>query len=81
MSARPFRDLCPEADLRDAMTEEEFWAHVSANLSPSDELLDDDGPELDVAIAPTPCPTCGESGACSYDAEGLPLIHATEEDA
>lgn len=24
----------------------------------------------------TPCPVCGSVTACSYDAEGLPLIHS-----
>lgn len=27
----------------------------------------------------TPCPVCGEMGACAYDAEGLPMIHAFNE--
>lgn len=28
----------------------------------------------------TPCPVCGATTACSYDNEGLPLIHALSED-
>lgn len=83
MTDRPFRDLCPEADMRDAMSDDEFWEHVANNLSPPefDPPLWDDGPDLDVSVATEPCPTCGSGGACAYDAEGRPLIHArTEED-
>ena len=83
MTDRPFRHLCPEADLRDAMTEVEFWRHVADNLTghwepPYDP---DNGPDLDVAISPVPCETCGAHGACAYDAEGRPLIHADTEGA
>ena len=30
--------------------------------------------DLETRIA-TPCPECGELGACAYDAEGRPMIH------
>ena len=90
LGARPFRDLCPEADMRDAMTDEEFWAHV---LQRTDELVadrewdPDDDPnipdqaeyELEARLA-DPCPECGQVGACAYDAEGRALIHVVEED-
>lgn len=78
MSWRPFRHLCPEADIRDAMSDDEFWAHV-LGASPTWDA-DDSGPDLDIAISTIPCAVCGESGACGYDAEGRALIHATEED-
>ena len=82
MTDRPFRHLCPEADERDAMSDDEFWAHVAKNLGmpDPDDLPDWDGPDLDVAVSREPCPTCGADGACGWDSEGRPLIHATEGD-
>jgi len=84
LGARP---LCPEHELRAAMTDGEFWAHV---LLPPDDHRDydpDDDPnlpdqaeyELDARLA-TPCPECGQVGACAYDIEGRPLIHVTQEE-
>lgn len=71
---RPFRALCPEADMRDAMSEDDFWAHVFRQPEPFD-----DGPELDdTTNQDKPCPLCGEQGACGYDNEGRPLIHALD---
>lgn len=38
--------------------------------------------DLDVVVVSLdaePCPACGASGACSWDANGRPLIHTTEE--
>ncbi len=83
MSERPFRHLCPEADARDAMTDDEFWEHVGQNLSPSafdPPMWDDDGPDLDVTLATVPCNVCGATGACGHDAEGRPMIHTEPED-
>lgn len=75
-AARPFRDLCPEADLRDAMSEDDFWAHVFRQDEP-----DIDGPDLDATTnQDRPCPLCGEFGACGYDPEGRPLIHSIQEE-
>lgn len=81
MSVRPFRHLCPEADLRDAMTDGEFWEHVSRNLTGGSDYYgpDDDPPDMDVQVSETPCGVCGEHGACGYDAEGRPLIHTTDD--
>lgn len=73
---RPHRDLCAEAELRDVMPDGKFWDHVLG----VDPFPDDDGPDLDVVMSREPCAICGETGACAYDAEGLPLIHATERD-
>lgn len=28
----------------------------------------------------TPCPECGQVGACAYDADGRALIHVTESE-
>jgi hypothetical protein len=80
---RPFRHLCPEADLRDAMSDGEFWDHVAESiLGPGSEPDTDDMEpvgydELDILA---PCEVCGESGACGYDSEGRPLIHATPKE-
>lgn len=74
MNERPFRHLCPEADRRDAMTDEEFWADVYDFA----HVPDCDFPDFDepVSLDATPCEACGEVGACAYDPEGRPLIHA-----
>ena len=77
---RPFRHLCPEADMRDAMTDDEFWAHVAQNLAGPTWDMDDEGLDIDVQVAAVPCAECGEVGACAYDSEGRALIHATTED-
>jgi len=83
MTDRPFRHLCPEADERDAMSEDEFWERVAANLSgdqyPPQEP--DWAAELDVTPLDSPaCVLCGSTGACAYDAEGRALIHTTDDD-
>ncbi len=77
--------LCPEAEQRDAMTDAEFWEHVlqpheRADYEP-DEPDDGDIAEwaTEARIA-TPCPECGQSGACAYDADGRALIHVTESE-
>lgn len=62
------------------MTDAEFWERVYGpgarpepyDYDPAHEAI---GPQLD------PCPTCGEQGACGWDAEGRPLIHATGADS
>ena len=79
---RPFRHLCPEADRRDAMTDDEFWADVARNLTGLtwDDEPTWDGPDLDVQVSREPCPECGAPGACAWDSEGRPLIHATDPD-
>jgi hypothetical protein len=75
---RPFRHLCPEADYRDTLTDDEFWAHVYPQ--------GDDGPDIESAEDfdllshfGRPCEVCGEVGPCGYDAEGRPMIHTEEE--
>jgi hypothetical protein len=78
MTERPFRHLCPEADKRDAMTDEEFWAHVYDFA----HVPDCDFPDFDepVSLDAAQCVTCGETGACAFDSEGRALIHATGVD-
>lgn len=75
--ARPHRYLCPEADYRDTLTDEEFWAHV---------YHQDDGPDMEgpedfdlLRHFGRECEVCGEIGACGYDNEGRPMIHTEEE--
>jgi hypothetical protein len=71
---RPFRALCPEADMRDAMDDAEFWAHVFGQDIAADDISWDDEPTAQL----TACRVCGEFGPCGYDAEGKPMIHTTE---
>ena len=80
---RRFRHLCGEAALRDAMTDEEFWAHVLSRdafrgedeYDPAHEAIVGSLHGVGIGTAP-PCPECGSPGACGYDDEGRPLIHA-----
>ncbi len=65
--------------MRDAMTDEEFWAHVLDNLTgPVDDIGHPDYDEP-TSLNATPCEECGEVGACAYDSEGRALIHATDQ--
>lgn len=78
---RPFRHLCGEADLRDSMTDDEFWEHVYSREAWTANDPWDDGPGDPLIIengVTNPCPECGSLGACAYDAEGRPMIHASE---
>lgn len=74
--------LCPEAELRAAMDDGEFWAHV---FDPFTSCVDYDPGYNDPPLGPLtePCPDCGALGACAWDAEGRPLIHpvSVEEEA
>ena len=72
---RPYRHLCPKADTRDVMTDAEFWSDVY----PQQECSDDEPPVDLTSLEVDPCPVCGSAGACSYDAEGRPLIHTDTE--
>lgn len=81
--ARPFRHLCAEADMRDAMTDGEFWEHVDDSLARTSEeyhawLESWSDPEAPEAAIATPCTTCGGTGPCGYDPDGLPYIHIEE---
>ncbi len=82
--ARPFRHLCSEADYRDTLSDEDFWAHVYRQDIP--EGWDDQPSAIDLddmanlSHVDTPCPECGVIGACAYDAEGRPMIHAIQGD-
>jgi hypothetical protein len=67
--------LCPEVVERDALDDSAFWGRVHPNLV---DLVDDcDQDDLDdLQPVPQSCLVCGAIGACMYDAEGEPLIHA-----
>lgn len=77
--------LCPEAQLRAAMTDGEFWAHVF-QIDDHPEYDPDDDPnvpdlaelEIERRLA-DPCPECGQLGACAYDADGRALIHVSTD--
>lgn len=76
--------LCPEAEMRAAMTDAEFWEHVFHGDDGPDDPADIDEsyrsafghwPDLPV----TPCEVCGSAEeACGYDTEGRPMIHTSE---
>ena len=75
---------CPEFEMRARMSDEEFWDHVFNRPIPEtwDTLpssIDTEDMEKMSHIS-TPCPECGQWGACAYDAEGRALIHVTNED-
>lgn len=77
--------LCPEAEYRNGLTDAEFWDYVLNGRRPDDG--DDDygptvdGPPLDGEVGETACPECGVYGACAFDIDGRPLIHATNMEA
>lgn len=80
-AARPSRtSLCPEAGLRAAMSDGEFWEHVYGGARHGESDEPDPSHEAIDADLTAPCPECGEFGACGYDAEGRPLIHAINKD-
>jgi hypothetical protein len=81
---RPFRHLCPEADELDALSDGEFWDRVAESFGvgggPDTEPDFDDMEPTDEELHRPPCEVCGSIGACGYDTEGLPLIHAIAPD-
>jgi hypothetical protein len=85
VGAIALRTLCPEADQRAAMNDDEFWDRVNQNLAFGADVVDisddcDQDDLDDLQQHAQPCPVCGSTGACAYDAEGQALIHATAED-
>jgi len=76
---------CASRVRRANMTDNEFWQDVADSLTGGrarhddyeEPDLDDFGPDGDAAVlAAEPCPECEAEGACAWDAEGRPLIHA-----
>jgi hypothetical protein len=70
--------------MRAAMSDADFWAHVYPQTLPAG--WDDSPSAIDLedmaqlSHLGSPCPECGQAGACAYDAEGRALIHVTTED-
>lgn len=78
-TVRPFRGLCPEADLRDAMTDDEFWAHIYPSERPEPDIEDPNEPELVSDLPVTPCEVCGATEtSCGYDETGRPWVHCDD---
>lgn len=65
---------CAVSRRRALMTDSEFWEDVQNSMYPSFD--EPDLPEHDVTYTYSPCGVCGEHGACGYDNEGRPMIHA-----
>lgn len=76
--------LCPEAEYRDTLTDGEFWDYVLNDVRPDDPPPME--PEFDaedfeaMGTVGSPCPECGQFGACGYDADGRAYVHVTEDD-
>lgn len=64
---------CLDADYRNSLSDDDFWAYVLLGERPEDF----DEPDLDeVNNQDEPCDECGEMGPCGYDQIGRPLFHA-----
>lgn len=76
--------LCPEADIRAAMTDDEFWAHVFPQEAAYEGWDPDPEDDAYMATLPSwvsnPCPVCGSFTECGVDDEGRPLVHAVDKD-
>jgi len=75
---------CPQAGVRAAANDDEFWAQVNRNLGLAPDLVDTadetDQDQLDgIGRLDQPCPVCGSNVACAFDSEGQALIHVTDE--
>lgn len=74
--------IAREHAYRDSLDEGDFWNYVLLGIRP-----DDPSPEADydpedfeaLGLSPSPCPECGQLGACGYDAEARPFVHVTGE--
>lgn len=72
---------CAERESRAAMTDAEFWQHVFGQREDPRVTLPgwgegDEALDCDITTTSDPCAECGAVGACGWDAEGRPLIHA-----
>lgn len=78
------KPLCPEAETRAAMTDDEFWDHVFNKPIPetwdTEPSVIDQEDIVNLSHLANPCPECGQWGACAYDAEGRAMIHVTTEE-
>jgi hypothetical protein len=78
----PTHIFCASSRAAQALPDEEFWARVMEQGDPGAPWdMIDDGHEFELDLGTyqnQPCRVCGGLGACGYDEEGRPLIHATE---
>lgn len=72
-------NLCREAAFREGLSDPEFWEHVLLGGKAPGPDYDIDLDDIE-QMQGSPCPECGQTGACAYDAEGRPMIHTTEDD-
>ena len=84
MANNPVQSLCPEFEMRAAMTDTEFWDHVLNPPLPTTWDTEPSTIDIDDIVSfshlGSPCPECGSIGACAYDQEGRAMIHATSKD-
>jgi hypothetical protein len=75
---------CPEREFRITLDEGEFWDWVLNGVKPGEnpevEFEDEPPDPEEISTTGSPCPLCGSMGACAYDLDGRPLIHALPVD-
>lgn len=73
--------IAREHAYRDSLDEGDFWNYVLLGIKPGEEPEHEYDPDdfEALGLSPTPCPECGQPGACGYDADGRAYIHVTEE--
>lgn len=76
MSEAPFCASSPEAA---AMDDGEFWDNVASSIMSDPYPHDPSHEAIDAFLHGDPCEECGAVGACGWDSEGRPLIHALGE--
>ena len=72
-------NLCREAAFREGLSDPEFWERVLLGGKAPGPDYDIDLDDIE-QMTSSPCPECGQTGACAYDAEGRPMIHTTEDE-
>lgn len=65
------------SDDQPLLSDEELLAYL---MEVPDQPIGADWESIDPVIAGEPCPECGATGACAWDNEGRPLIHAIGSD-
>lgn len=70
--------FCASSPYAQSLTDEGFWAHVYLQEGMGEENdYVEPRPDWEEEIeAGGRCPLCGAFGACGWDGNGLPLIHA-----
>jgi hypothetical protein len=72
---------CSKRSARANMTDEEFWDDVAETLGSREPDVDDMEYAYNGFLSqPSACPECGEFGACGYDSQGRPMIHAVKDE-